>query len=298
MTDTTTPLPSLADRVRPIDAGRRRWSACISSAACRCSCWARRRCCLRRATASRAASPSMPAAFSRARRTVSASSPAATTAHWSRPTPTASTQSSPPTTRNAGSIRSRSGRRRRRLVGRQGRACAHQEGRGAHATRRRRPSPGLAFAPKGFRLAIAHYNGVTLWFPNASATPEKLEWKGSHLSVAFSPDGKFLVTAMQEPTLHGWRLAGRPAHAHVGLFGARALARLDRGRRIPRHVGLRAAHPLAVRRQGRADGPAADDPCPLAGARCASSPAIRASRWSRSVMPTAAWCWCASTTAR
>ena len=65
---------------------------------------------------------------------------------------------------------------------------------------------GLAFAPKGLRLAIAHYNGVTLWFPNAQAAPEKLEWKGSHLSVAFSPDGKFLVTAMQEPMLHGWRL--------------------------------------------------------------------------------------------
>jgi WD40 repeat protein len=67
---------------------------------------------------------------------------------------------------------------------------------------------GLAFAPKGVRLAIAHYNGVTLWFPNAAqAPPERLEWKGSHLSVVFSPDGRFLVTAMQEPTLHGWRMA-------------------------------------------------------------------------------------------
>jgi WD40 repeat protein len=66
---------------------------------------------------------------------------------------------------------------------------------------------GLAFAPKGLRLAIAHYNGVTLWFPNAlQSTPERLEWKGSHVSVAFSPDGRFLVTAMQEPTLHGWRM--------------------------------------------------------------------------------------------
>jgi WD40 repeat protein len=68
---------------------------------------------------------------------------------------------------------------------------------------------GLAFAPRGMRLAITHYNGVTLWFPNASATPERLEWKGSHLDVTFSPDGKFLVTAMQEPTLHGWRIADR-----------------------------------------------------------------------------------------
>ena len=66
---------------------------------------------------------------------------------------------------------------------------------------------GLAFAPRGFRLAIAHYNGATLWFPNAAADPERLEWKGSHLAVTFSRDGKFLVTAMQEPTLHGWRLA-------------------------------------------------------------------------------------------
>ncbi len=66
---------------------------------------------------------------------------------------------------------------------------------------------GLAFAPKGFRLAIAHYNGATLWFPNAAAKPDLLEWKGSHVDVTFSPDGRFLVTAMQEAMLHGWRLA-------------------------------------------------------------------------------------------
>ncbi|MFY9897463.1 MAG: WD40 repeat domain-containing protein, partial [Xanthobacteraceae bacterium] len=53
---------------------------------------------------------------------------------------------------------------------------------------------GLAFFPKGFRLAIARYNGATLWFPNASgAAPEKLEWKGSHLGAKVSPDGRFLV---------------------------------------------------------------------------------------------------------
>jgi WD40 repeat protein len=66
---------------------------------------------------------------------------------------------------------------------------------------------GLAFAPKGLRLAVAQYHGVSLWFPNAAeAKPERLEWKGSHLDVVFSPDGRFLVTSMQEPTLHGWRL--------------------------------------------------------------------------------------------
>ncbi|MGA7486143.1 MAG: WD40 repeat domain-containing protein [Xanthobacteraceae bacterium] len=66
---------------------------------------------------------------------------------------------------------------------------------------------GLAFAPKGLRLAVAHYNGVTLWFPNTQSEPDALEWKGSHLGVAFSPDARFVVTSMQEPTLHGWRLA-------------------------------------------------------------------------------------------
>jgi WD40 repeat protein len=68
---------------------------------------------------------------------------------------------------------------------------------------------GLAFMPKGLRLAIAHYNGVTLWFANAETAPETLAWKGSHLGVTASPDGRFLVTSMQEAALHGWRLADR-----------------------------------------------------------------------------------------
>ena len=75
---------------------------------------------------------------------------------------------------------------------------------------------GLAFAPKGLRLAVAHYNGVTLWFPNMAAKPEFLPWTGSHLAVAFSPDNKFLVTAMHEPALHGWRLAD---NRHMRMTG-------------------------------------------------------------------------------
>src|SRR6185312_4551669 len=35
---------------------------------------------------------------------------------------------------------------------------------------------GLAFAPKGLRLAIAHYNGATLWFPNMADSAEFLPW--------------------------------------------------------------------------------------------------------------------------
>jgi hypothetical protein len=79
---------------------------------------------------------------------------------------------------------------------------------------------GLAFAPKGFRLAIAHYNGATLWFPNAQSDPDALTWRGSHLGAVFSPDERFLVTAMQEPTLHGWRLSDRKDMRMSG-YGAR-----------------------------------------------------------------------------
>ena len=76
---------------------------------------------------------------------------------------------------------------------------------------------GLAFAPKGYRLAISHYNGATLWFPNMEAKPEVLEWKGSHLDVTWSPDARFVVTSMQENALHGWRLI--PDKGHMRMSG-------------------------------------------------------------------------------
>lgn len=75
---------------------------------------------------------------------------------------------------------------------------------------------GLAFAPKGTRLAIAHYGGATLWFPNAQVKPELLEWKGWHRGILWHPEGRFIVTTMQEPALHGWRL---PDGAHMRMSG-------------------------------------------------------------------------------
>jgi YD repeat-containing protein len=82
---------------------------------------------------------------------------------------------------------------------------------------------GLAFAPKGYRLAMSHYNGATLWFPNLDAKPEPLEWKGSHLDVTWSPDARFLVTSMQENSLHGWRL--QPDKGHMRMSGYPAKTR-------------------------------------------------------------------------
>ncbi len=97
-----------------------------------------------------------------------------------------------------------------------GRACAWSAGKQVRArdetgTVKTWSAPttarGLAFQPKGYRLAATHYNGATLWFPKVEGMPQTLEWKGAHLDAAFSPDGRFLVTSMQENALHGWRLA-------------------------------------------------------------------------------------------
>ncbi len=66
---------------------------------------------------------------------------------------------------------------------------------------------GLAFDRKARRLAVAHYGGATLWDRGERRwKSSKLLWKGSHGAVAFSPDARYLVTAMHENALHGWRL--------------------------------------------------------------------------------------------
>ena len=66
----------------------------------------------------------------------------------------------------------------------------------------------LAFEPKGRRIAAATYGGAWLWYARIEAQkPAKLSWAGSHVGIAWSPDGKFLVSAMQENQLHGWRVA-------------------------------------------------------------------------------------------
>jgi WD40 repeat protein len=66
----------------------------------------------------------------------------------------------------------------------------------------------LAFDPKGRRLAAATYGGVALWYARiADQKPVMLRWAGSHTRALFSPDGRFVVSAMGEPALHVWRVA-------------------------------------------------------------------------------------------
>ncbi len=70
-------------------------------------------------------------------------------------------------------------------------------------------SPGaVAISPNSKRLAVSHYNGVSLWWLNSkSAEAETLEWKGSHLGLIWSPDSQSILTSMQDNALHGWKLS-------------------------------------------------------------------------------------------
>src|SRR3978361_786335 len=120
---------------------------------------------------------------------------------------------------------------------------------------------GLAFAPKGLRLAIAHYNGVTLWFPNMAAKPEFLEWAGSHLGGTFHPDNKFLVTMMHEPALHGWRLAD---NRHMRMSGYPGRVRSMSWRAGGKGVATSGADTVIVWPFTSKDGPMGKEPAMLA----------------------------------
>jgi WD40 repeat protein len=120
---------------------------------------------------------------------------------------------------------------------------------------------GLAFAPKGMRLAIAHYNGVTLWFPNMAANAEVLEWAGSHLGVTFSPDNKFLVTSMHEPALHGWRLADT---RHMRMTGYPGRVRSMSWSAGGKGLATSGADTVIVWPFGSKDGPMGKEPAMLA----------------------------------
>ena len=120
---------------------------------------------------------------------------------------------------------------------------------------------GLAFAPKGLRLAVAHYNGVTLWFPNMTAKPEFLEWGGSHLGVVFSPDNKFVVTAMHEPALHGWRLAD---NRHMRMSGYPGRVRSMSWSAGGKALATSGADTVIIWPFGSKDGPMGKQPAMLA----------------------------------
>jgi len=55
-------------------------------------------------------------------------------------------------------------------------------------------------------LAVSHYDGASVWDLSTQTRTHSLFFRGSHLSLSWQPDGRYLVTATQEKMLHVWDL--------------------------------------------------------------------------------------------
>ncbi|MCF8531663.1 MAG: WD40 repeat domain-containing protein [Reyranella sp.] len=66
----------------------------------------------------------------------------------------------------------------------------------------------LDFSKDGSRIACAHYGGVTVWsIGQVTLPPRRFAWRGSHVALRWSTDGKFIATGTQENDIHVWRMA-------------------------------------------------------------------------------------------
>ena len=75
---------------------------------------------------------------------------------------------------------------------------------------------GIRFSSSGKRLAVSHYDGVTVWQISSGKRVNQLRWHGSHTAIAWSPDDRYIVTATQDKELHGWRM---PSAVDVKMSG-------------------------------------------------------------------------------
>ncbi|MCD0504298.1 WD40 repeat domain-containing protein [Bordetella petrii] len=98
-----------------------------------------------------------------------------------------------------------------------GRTVWLQDGAGAWSEHpQARSVEALAFDGTGRRLAMGFYDGVMLHERNHAGPPRWLPWKGIPTRMVFSPDGRFLMIAMRDAALHGWRL---DASRHFRMLG-------------------------------------------------------------------------------
>ena len=81
-----------------------------------------------------------------------------------------------------------------------GRSLVVLDGSGTEILRRdNHPSTlmGLSFSPNGRWIAVAHYDGVSVWnLADPDHEKVSLDWHGSHTAIGWSPCGKFILTAM------------------------------------------------------------------------------------------------------
>jgi WD40 repeat protein len=84
---------------------------------------------------------------------------------------------------------------------------------------------GLSFRDDGTALAAIVYGAVNIWPFVPGAKPKRFEWKGSLISLAWSPDAKVIACGSQDGSVHFWRLAsGRDSEMSGYPFKPKALA--------------------------------------------------------------------------
>jgi WD40 repeat protein len=62
----------------------------------------------------------------------------------------------------------------------------------------------LAWKPGQEQLAVATYGTLRLFDPQKADFLREFTWKGSILTLAWSPDGRFIATGDQDSTVHFW----------------------------------------------------------------------------------------------
>ena len=64
----------------------------------------------------------------------------------------------------------------------------------------------ICWRPKGAQLAVAGYGGIRIHSVlDQHSKPQDLRWKGSLLSLDWSPDAKVIAAGCQDNTVHFWR---------------------------------------------------------------------------------------------
>ena len=98
--------------------------------------------------------------------------------------------------------------RRHRRLGRQERLRRRQDGEVREFGPHQSTVAALDFSKDGSRIACAHYGGVTVWsIGQVTLPPRRFAWRGSHVALKWSTDGKFIATGTQENDIHVWRMA-------------------------------------------------------------------------------------------
>lgn len=68
----------------------------------------------------------------------------------------------------------------------------------------------LCWRPDGKAVAVGFYGGAAFYRLGEAAPYQRVDWKGSILSLAWSPNARYVAAGTQEATVNFWKLPYRP----------------------------------------------------------------------------------------